>query len=192
MGIIKQITEAEYREVRVGPPGHEYHAILARIRRVRSADLLARGGGALLATLPAGGSGEDAEARLRAEVARVPERAAAMMQVAYATVAAGLAQTSRDDGATWEGEDLTMDEAGRMPDAVVSHLCGEIMAFSQGRGEVARALASFPAADAGAAGHAGPEVQHGPGGGAGVEPRKARRGHARAGGRDDGGGAARP
>lgn len=180
MGILKQITATEYREIRLAPEGHEYHTIPARIRRVNSAAVLDQGTATLVASMPT-------RAKEQPGAAMSAEETQASVRAMYAFVAAGLAETSRDGGVTWEAEDLTPQEATRLPVEVVAHVCEEVVAFSLGRGEVDKALASFRSADAGDAGRAGKALPHGPGNGDGVEPRKARRGHARNGSRDDGG-----
>lgn len=189
MGIASRVAAARHETETVRGIG-EWADVEFRLRRVRSADLLAHGRGSLLAALPSASSGPVDAASVLAN----PRAVQAMQELARAVVCAAVVGTRPAGREEWDAETFTMREADAdvtaervwidvLPDALIVHLAGEANRISGGSGEVAAALATFRPGSAGGAGRGGEALRGGPVAGASVEP-----GSAGTGAPDDGGG----
>lgn len=175
MGIASKVAAAR-RETEVVAGVGEWADVEFRLRRVRSADLLAHGRGSLLAALPTTGGPVDA-----AQVLASPKAVLALQEMARAVVCASVVGTRPAGREEWDPETFTMREADAdpaaervwievLPDSLIVHLAAEANRISGGTGEVAAALATFRARDADGGGRAGKAVRGGPVDGAPVEP----------------------
>lgn len=194
MSIIGEIAARRREQYEVQGVG-AMATVTFRCRRVRSADLINAGAGSLMAALPRAEQGAGVDA---AATAASPKALAALMEIARATVCAGVqAVRAEGDGAEWEPVQFVLRPAqarpddevfavDTLPDDVIMHLSAAITEASSGRKEVAEALASFRAGGAGGAGSGGAALRGGPVDGASVEPGKARRRARRDGGGDGG------